>query len=78
MTLDFPDISSRRGDEIERFILFVEQLEQAIELLQTGRTARQRMALVALDNLAEVLISDYAESAFLTNLPSSTTKTPGR
>jgi hypothetical protein len=40
------------------FILFVEHLEQAIALLQTGRTARQRMALVALDNLAEVLISD--------------------
>lgn len=65
MALEFPDLSGRRGDSIDRFILFVEQLELGIELLNDARVSRQRMALVALDNLAEVLITEFAESRFL-------------
>ena len=65
MTLEFPDLSGRRGDSIDRFILFIEQLELGIELLKDQRVSRQRMALVALDNLAEVLLTEFAEGRFL-------------
>ena len=61
--LDFPDAFVRR-DEIQTFCLFIEQLEEAVALLRTGRVARQRMALVALDNLAEMLLHDFAELMF--------------
>jgi len=53
------------GGVSDRFVLFVEQLEQAIVLLESGRIARQRMALVALDNLAEGLIHRHLEMVFL-------------
>jgi hypothetical protein len=53
------------GSVSDRFLLFVEQLEQAIVLLESGRIARQRMALVALDNLAEGLVFRHLEKVFL-------------
>jgi hypothetical protein len=53
------------GSVADRFLLFVEQLEQAILLLESGRIARQRMALVALDNLAEGLIFHHLQKVFL-------------
>jgi hypothetical protein len=61
--LDFPDLFVGR-DEIQTFCLFVEQLDEAATLLKSGRLARQRMALVALDNLAETLLHDFAELSF--------------
>jgi hypothetical protein len=67
MDLDFPDVSGRRSDKIESFCLFVEQLEEAVQSLRSGRLARQRMALVALDNLAEVLLHEFAQQIFLTS-----------
>lgn len=65
MRLDFPDFSGRHIDQIEAFCLFVEQLEEAVQLLRSGRLAGKRMALVALDNLAEMLLHDFTEQVFL-------------
>lgn len=65
MTFDFPDLGGRRGDTTERFLSFVEQLEQAVALLESGRPPLQRMALVALDTLAEGLLFCHMEEVFL-------------
>lgn len=65
MSLDFPGVGGRRTNLWDRFLLFVEQLEQAIGLLESGRLARQRMALVALDTLAEGLLFGHIETVFL-------------
>ena len=65
VSFDFPGIGGRRGDLWDRFLLFVEQLEQAIDLLESGSVARQRMALVALDTLAEGLLFRHMETVFL-------------
>lgn len=65
MNLDFPGLGRATGNLADRFVLFVEQLVQAILLLESGRIARQRMALVALDNLAEGLIFHHLQKAFL-------------
>jgi hypothetical protein len=64
MELDFPDIFDRHTDEIERFTLFVEQLEAAVESVKSGRLALERIALVALDNLAEMLLHEFLELTF--------------
>src|SRR6266487_4567607 len=65
MSLGFPGMGRATGSIADRFLLFVEQLEQAILLLESGRIARQRMALVALDNLAEGLIFHHLQKVFL-------------
>ena len=65
MAFDFPDLGGRRGGTTERFLFFVEQLEQAVDLLESGRVPRQRMALVALDTLAEGLLFRHMEAVFL-------------
>lgn len=65
MRLGFPGMGRATGRVADRFLLFVEQLEQAILLLESGRIARQRMALVSLDNLAEGLIFHHLERVFL-------------
>ncbi len=65
MSFDFPGVGARRGNLWDRFLLFVEQLEQAIDLLESGRVARQRMALVALDTLAEGVLFRHMETVFL-------------
>src|SRR4051794_37299618 len=43
-------------DEDAQFLLFVEQLHEARSLVDTEDVAKIRMALVAVDNLAEVLL----------------------
>jgi hypothetical protein len=43
-------------DEHAQFILFVEQFAEIRDLIMSGQVTKQRMALVALDNLAEVLL----------------------
>lgn len=65
MSFDFPRIGARRENQGQRFLRFVEQLEQAVALLESGRVALQWMALVALDNLAEGLLFRHLEQVFL-------------
>lgn len=65
MGFDFPDISERHGDDIERFRVFVDQLQEGVRLLEAGGTARQRMALVAFDTLAEGLLFRHLDRLFL-------------
>lgn len=62
---DFPDISERHGDDIERFRVSVDQLQEGVRLLEAGGTARQRMALVAFDTLAEGLLFRHLDRLFL-------------
>jgi hypothetical protein len=65
MSFDFPHVGARREDAGQRFLRFVEQLEQAVSLLETQRVALQWMGLVALDNLAEGLLFRHLEQVFL-------------
>jgi hypothetical protein len=61
---EFPDLLCRNGDSVDRFFFFVEQLLLSVEMLQSDRLAQQRLTLVAVDNLAEVLLSEHAERWF--------------
>jgi hypothetical protein len=65
VSFDFPSLGRATGSVADRFLLFIEQLEQALLLLASGRIARQRMALVALDNLAEGLMFHHLQKVFL-------------
>jgi len=56
--------STYRYDEIDRFLLFAEQLEVACELLGAETLAKTRTALVVLDNLANLLFHRHAEAVF--------------
>lgn len=51
-------------DEIERFVVFVEQPDVACDLLAVGTLARARAALVGIDNLANLLLHRHAKSVF--------------
>ena len=51
-------------DAIARFVVFVEQFEVAVALATSGRLAQVRMALVAADHLAELLVSRHAKRSF--------------
>jgi len=57
--------ASRQYDAIDRLIVFGEQLEVAVELLTAGTLAKARMALVAVDNLADLLLPQHADPVFL-------------
>ncbi len=57
-------ITIRPYDAIEPVIVFGEQLEIAMELVAAGTLAKGRLALVAVDNLADVLLHRHAERAF--------------
>lgn len=50
--------------DLDRFELFAEQLGLAAELVRDGRPARARLALVAIDNLAEVLLYRHMQFVF--------------
>ena len=51
------DLGARyRRDNHAQFVLFVEQLAVARELLMAGELSKHRMALVAVDNLAELVL----------------------
>lgn len=50
--------------DLSRVELFAEQLDLAAELVRTGGLARARMALVAIDNLAEVLLYRHLQFTF--------------
>jgi hypothetical protein len=50
--------------DLDHIELFAEQLDLIAELMRAGGLARGRMALVALDNLAEVLLYRHLQSAF--------------
>jgi hypothetical protein len=49
---------------IERLDLFAQQLMLASELVRAGGLARERMALVAVDNLAEIVLYRHVESTY--------------
>lgn len=51
-------------DELDRFLLFAEQLEEAQELLLAETVAKSRMAIILLDNLASILILNHARALF--------------
>jgi hypothetical protein len=59
-----PRRAVRRYDAIDRFIVLVEQLDLAAELVAAGSLAKARMALVAADNLAELLLNRQARAVF--------------
>jgi hypothetical protein len=51
------DLSRRyRHDERAQFLFFVEQMAEARQLLLHGAVSRQRIGLVVVDNLAEILL----------------------
>jgi hypothetical protein len=51
-------------DAIDRFVTFVEQLDVAADLVQADTLPKARMALVAVDNLADLLLHRHAEHVF--------------
>lgn len=51
-----------RHDSDAQFVLFVDQLAEVRELLLSDTTPKHRMALVALDNLAEVVLHRHKRS----------------
>ena len=61
-------MSSSRYDEIDRFLVFVEQLDVAYDLLDEGLgddgLAKARLALIGIDNLANLLLHAHAENVF--------------
>lgn len=46
-----------RHDERGQFLLFVEQMDEARTLLKDARLSKQRLALIAIDGLAEMLLA---------------------
>jgi hypothetical protein len=56
--------SDTQPESLDRFELFAEQLALAADLLRAGGLARQRMALVAADNLAEILLYWHTQRTF--------------
>ena len=63
MRIRFPQLGSIDGS-ITEFKLFIEELEHAGELLETERLAKERMALVILDSMAERLLYQHGEGYF--------------
>lgn len=57
-------ISTPEPGDLAQIDLFAEQLDLAAGLIRDGGIARGRMALVATDNLAEVLLYRHAELTF--------------
>jgi hypothetical protein len=51
-------------DAIDRFVTFVEQLDVAADLVGADTLPKARMALVAVDNLANLLLHRHAERVF--------------
>jgi hypothetical protein len=62
-------MSGTRYDEIDRFLMFVEQLRVAYDLLDAGLgddgLAKARLALIGIDNLANLLLHTHAEKVFV-------------
>lgn len=54
----------RSYDEIDRFLLFAEQLEEVRGMLLGGSIVKSRMAIILLDNLANILLLDHARRLF--------------
>lgn len=53
-----------RYDSIQRFLVVVEQLDVATELVMAETVAKARLALIATDNLAELMLVRHAERVF--------------
>ena len=52
------------SDGVARFLVFVEQLDVACDLLADGGIAQARAALVGVDNLANLLLHAHAKAVF--------------
>lgn len=56
------DLSRRyRHDDRAQFLFFIEQMDEARQLLLDGRMSKQRIALVVVDTLAEILLHRQQE-----------------
>src|SRR4051812_48129224 len=62
MKFSFP----RARHSLERLVVHVEHVAEATDLLRRGGVVRERMALVAADHLAEVLLQDFVADVFET------------
>jgi hypothetical protein len=51
-------------DDVDRVLVFAEQLGVAADLLASESLAKTRMALVAVDNLADLLLHRHADRVF--------------
>jgi small nuclear ribonucleoprotein (snRNP)-like protein len=57
-------VAATNYDEIDRFLVFVEQLQVACELLEDGALGKVRAALVGVDNLANLVLHAHAKAVF--------------
>lgn len=55
---------AHRYDAVQRFLVVVEQMDVVAELLAAGSLAKARMALVAADNLAELMLVRHSRKVF--------------
>jgi hypothetical protein len=58
-------IDAPEAGDLSQIDLFAEQLDLAVQMVHAGGVARGRMALVATDNLAEVLLYRHIQLTFL-------------
>jgi hypothetical protein len=65
MKFSFPPTDGSMGGDLQRLIVHLEHVAETAALLRAGGVVRERMALVAADHLAEVLLQDHMERAFL-------------
>jgi hypothetical protein len=65
MAIIFPVASGMGGDDVlGQLAFFLEQLDKSVELLRAACPASERIALVGVDSLAEVLLYDHARQHF--------------
>ena len=62
----FPRWDGGLGVDLGRLLVHLEHIAEAAELLRAGGVVRERMALVAADHLAEVLLQDHVDKTFVT------------
>lgn len=56
--------TQRSYDDIDRFLLFAEQLEEVREMLLGDTVVKSRMAIILLDNLASILLLEHSRRLF--------------
>jgi hypothetical protein len=65
MKFSFPRRHGPHDSELSRLAVHLEHMAEAAALLRAGGVVRERIALVAADHLAEVLLQDWVEDAFV-------------
>ena len=53
------------GSDLQRLVIHLEHIAETAALLRAGGGVRERMALVAADHLAEMLLQDHMARTFL-------------